>query len=489
MMKRQNSLSCFKELQNSTAHAAMEVDLEKLVATAKDKPAAKKEMDAYLQLFGRFLNKTGDKINWDTIKPPPQGMVKMYNDLKAVPEDKVIDLLDKLVVLKLNGGLGTTMGCTGPKSVIEVREDMTFLDLTVRQIEWLNENFGVDVPLILMNSFNTHDDTEKIVQKYAASPVTILTFNQSRFPRIWKESLKPCATEFEGSNGMWFPPGHGDVYGALNRSGILDGLLEKGKDYMFMSNIDNLGATVDLNILNFFDTNPTEFIMEVTNKTQADVKGGTLIDYEGQCRLLEIAQVPKDHVDEFKSIKKFRIFNTNNLWIKLSAVQRLIKEDAFNMEIIINEKSLDGMKIVQLETACGAAIKHFKNACGINVPRSRFLPVKTCSDLLVVKSNLYSIQHGALVMSPERPFPTVPLVKLGDEHFKKVQEFSSRFAKIPDIVELDHLTVTGDVTFGSGVILRGTVIIVANHGDRIDIPNGAILENKVLSGNLRILDH
>eukprot|EP00124_Ichthyophonus_hoferi_P000422 Ihof_evm15s15 gene=Ihof_evmTU15s15 len=442
-MKREDSLSCFKELQNSTAKAAMEADLQTLIATADNKevlilifpygfeggghvdssggpmlyaafsqllnffnftstaftietlscPAAQKEMDAFLQLFERFLNKSEDKINWDSIRPPPEGMVNLYRDIKEVDKANIGDLLDKLVVVKLNGGLGTTMGCTGPKSVIEVRDDMTFLDLTVRQIEWLNESFGCDVPLVLMNSFNTHDDTEKIVQKYAASPVTILTFNQSRFPRIYKESLKPCATTFMGDNGKWFPPGHGDVYGALHRSGILNGLLEKGKEHMFMSNIDNLGATVDLNILQYLDTHSTEFIMEVTNKTQADVKGGTLIDYNGQCRLLEIAQVPKDHVDEFKSVKKFRIFNTNNLWIKLSAIERLVKTDAFNMEIIINEKSLDGMKIVQLETACGAAIKHFKDACGINVPRTRFLPVKTCSDLMIVKSNLYSIQH------------------------------------------------------------------------------------------------
>eukprot|EP00123_Amoebidium_parasiticum_P012074 comp21094_c0_seq1/m.28473 comp21094_c0_seq1/g.28473 ORF comp21094_c0_seq1/g.28473 comp21094_c0_seq1/m.28473 type:complete len:493 (-) comp21094_c0_seq1:387-1865(-) len=488
-MKREDSLSCFKELQNSTAKQAMVGALKKLVDGAEEVEAAQAELEAFVQLFDRFISKSEEKISWDKIKPPPQGMVRLYNELAEVPESDIRDQLEKLVVVKLNGGLGTTMGCTGPKSVIEVRDDMTFLDLTVRQIEWLNETYGTDVPLILMNSFNTHADTEKIIQKYAASPVTILTFNQSRFPRFFKESLLPCPTNWSSPNDMWYPPGHGDVYGALKRSGVLDGLLAKGKEIMFMSNIDNLGATVDLNILNFFDKNETEFIMEVTNKTQADVKGGTLIDYEGQCRLLEIAQVPKDHVEEFKSIKKFRIFNTNNLWMKLNAVDRLVRANELNMEIIINDKTLDGQKIVQLETACGAAIKYFKGACGINVPRSRFLPVKTCSDLFIVKSNLYSIQHGALVMSPERPFPTVPLVKLGDEHFKKVSQFMDRFAKIPNIVELDHLTVTGDVTLGPGVILRGTVIIVANHGARIDIPAGAILENKVVSGNLRILDH
>ncbi|CAG2056835.1 unnamed protein product [Timema podura] len=160
------------------------------------------------------------------------------------------------------------------------------------------------------------------------------------------------------------------------------------------------------------------------------------------------------------------------------------------MEIIVNNKSLpNGLNVIQLETAVGAAMKTFEGGLGINVPRSRFLPVKKTSDLLLVMSNLYSLKNGSLVMSPQRMFPTTPLVKLGDNHFSKVKEFLSRFENIPDLIELDHLTVSGDVTFGRGVALKGTVIIIANHGDRIDIPSGANLENKIVSGNMRILDH
>lgn len=153
-------------------------------------------------------------------------------------------------------------------------------------------------------------------------------------------------------------------------------------------------------------------------------------------------------------------------------------------------KSLDnGLNVIQLETAVGAAMKSFEGGLGISVPRSRFLPVKKTSDLLLVMSNLYSLRNGSLVMSPQRMFPTTPLVKLGDNNFSKVKAFLSRFATIPDLIELDHLTVSGDVTFGRDVSLKGTVIIIANHGDRIDIPSGAVLENKIVSGNMRILDH
>jgi len=204
---------------------------------------------------------------------------------------------------------------------------------------------------------------------------------------------------------------------------------------------------------------------------------------------LEIAQVPKEHVDEFKSVSKFRIFNTNNLWINLPAVKRVVEDNTLHMEIIVNHKTTEkGVNVIQLETASGAAIKSFEGAIGINVPRRRFLPVKTTSDLLLVMSNLFTLNRGNLVMNPLRSFPSVPLVKLGNT-FTKVKDFLKLFQSIPDCLELDSLTVSGDVTFGKGVSLRGTVIIIANHGERIDIPPGAILENKIVSGNLRILDH
>eukprot|EP00058_Branchiostoma_floridae_P024571 XP_002610061.1 hypothetical protein BRAFLDRAFT_125685 [Branchiostoma floridae] len=194
-------------------------------------------------------------------------------------------------------------------------------------------------------------------------------------------------------------------------------------------------------------------------------------------------------VDEFKSVTKFKFFNTNNLWMKLSAMKRLVDKNELDMEVIVNNKTLgDGLGVIQLETAVGAAIKNFDNAIGVNVPRSRFLPVKKTSDLLLVMSNLYDMDNGFLDMSAKRQFKTVPLVKLGS-HFEKVQEFLRRFENIPDMLELDHLTVSGDVTFGKDVSLKGTVIIVAEHGNRINIPPGAVLENKIVSGNLRILDH
>eukprot|EP01113_Clastostelium_recurvatum_P048393 TRINITY_DN87_c0_g1_i2.p1 TRINITY_DN87_c0_g1~~TRINITY_DN87_c0_g1_i2.p1 ORF type:complete len:494 (-),score=214.73 TRINITY_DN87_c0_g1_i2:78-1523(-) len=476
----------------SATEAAFMQKLSALADTTSNKEEVEKfraDTPGIGKFYSSFLRNRKRVIDWSKIHRPPQDMVVPYADLGACPEDLKKKLSEKLVVLKLNGGLGTTMGCTGPKSVIEVRNDLTFLDLTVQQIQHMNSSNGANVPLVLMNSFNTHRDTGKIIQKYKHANVRIETFNQSRFPRILKDTLMPVPETLLGNDADWYPPGHGDVFYALLASGYLKKFLDEGREYVFVSNVDNLGATVDFNILRFMEEKGVEYIMEVTDKTRADVKGGTLIEYEGKAKLLEIAQVPSAHVEEFKSIKKFKIFNTNNLWINLKAMQRILQQNLLDdIDIIVNPKVQDGKAIIQLEIAAGAAIQYFNNAKGVNVPRSRFLPVKSTSDLFIIQSNMYSLVNGALVVNPARVFPSVPLVKLGDT-FKKVSDYMARLKGIPDVLELDQLTVSGDVTFGPNMQLKGTVIIVANHGSRIDVPEGAVLENKVVSGNLRILEH
>ncbi|UXI14847.1 fructose-6-phosphate aminotransferase [Sarcoptes scabiei] len=491
-----SSTTEFKEIAKKDSIQQLAIELEKLSLTCSNENAKNvfvSESHGFKDLFRKFIQGS-DPVVWEKIQPLPSDAVRSYESLEMPPNELIKSMLNQLVVVKLNGGLGTSMGCIGPKSVIPVRNDLTFLDLTVQQIEKLNKIYDADVPLVLMNSFNTHDDTLKLLRKYKGFRVAIYTFMQSRYPRIDKETFMPIPTSFHSNNEDWYPPGHGDFYESFYKSGLLKDFLNAGRKYVFLSNIDNLGATVDLNILNYLlnpssSTHPT-YVMEVTDKTHADVKGGTLIQYEGTVRLLEIAQVPKSHIEEFKSVKKFKIFNTNNLWISLEEIKKLIENRELNMDIIVNSKHLNsGVNVIQLETAVGSAMKNFRDAIGINVSRDRFLPVKKTSDLLLVMSNLYSLQDGTLIMNPLRSFPSVPLVKLGDSHFTKVRDFLSRFASIPDMVELIHLTVSGDVTFGNDVSLKGTVIIIANHGERIDIPSGAILENKIVSGNLRILDH
>nr|CAB3448586.1 unnamed protein product [Digitaria exilis] len=430
------------------------------------------EKSGFLSLVSRYLSGDEELIEWAKIHTPTDEVVVPYDTLESPPEDieATKKLLDKLAVLKLNGGLGTTMGCTGPKSVIEVRNGFTFLDLIVIQIESLNKKYGSNVPLLLMNSFNTHEDTLKIVEKYTNSSIEIHTFNQSQYPRVIADEFLPWPSKGKTDKDGWYPPGHGDIFPSLMNSGKLDLLLSQGKEYVFIANSDNLGAIVDMKILNHLIHKQNEYCMEVTPKTLADVKGGTLISYEGRVQ-----------VNEFKSIDKFKIFNTNNLWVNLKAIKRLVEADALKMEIIPNPKEVDGVKVLQLETAAGAAIRFFDHAIGINVPRSRFLPVKATSDLQLVQSDLYTLVDGFVTRNSVRTNPSNPSIELGPE-FKKVGSFLGRFKSIPSIVELDSLKVSGDVWFGSNIVLKGKVTIAAKSGVKLEIPDGAVIENKDING-------
>ncbi|OQS00625.1 UTP-glucose-1-phosphate uridylyltransferase [Achlya hypogyna] len=453
-------------------------------ALAAGEIMAPRPRKGFMKLFRKYCSNKKNPIDWKSVMPPTEAIVTNSATVEVCPNDASLkhELLDKLVILKLNGGLGTTMGCQGPKSAIEVRQDLSFLDLTVRQVEYLNSLYGVDVPLVLMNSFNTHDETVRIIRKYRMHNLSIHTFNQSSYPFVVKESAVPLPSSK-------YPPGHGDVYNALFESGLLENLINQGKEYIFISNVDNLGATVNLDILYHMINVDSEFMMEVTDKTRADVQGGTLVTYKGKPHLLEVNQVPTEHLEEFRSLHKFTKFNTNNLWVNLRAIQRMVAQDVIDINPIVSYRTVRNHKVVQLETAAGGAIQFFKNFIGIQVPRLRFLPVKSSSDLFLVQSNLYQIKHGSLLMNPSRGLPTIPIVKLGRE-FQTAQQYAERLERgIPNILELDHLTVAGDVKFGSDITLKGTVILVANEGCKIDLPDGTILEDKVVTGNLRILDH
>ncbi|KAM0673714.1 UTP-glucose-1-phosphate uridylyltransferase [Gurleya vavrai] len=470
-----------KRLQNLAD--SMKEELESLT-NEKDYLATETDLKNFYELFRRYISTRDKKIVWENIKAPSDDNLIKFDDLNQEISDKK-ELLSKLAVLKLNGGLGTSMGCVGPKSSIHVRNNENFLDMCVKHIDNLNKEFNIKVPLILMNSYNTEKMTNKLIKRYKG----IRTFTQSVFPRLYADSLLPVCPSFKGS--ALYPPGHGDLFFALKQSGQLEQLLSEGKEFLFVSNIDNLAATVDFSILKYVLTNDIDFLMEVTDKTRADIKGGTIIEYEGALRLLEIAQVSSENKSEFTSVRKFKIFNTNSVWINLKALKEILNNGMLELDIIENKKNLSKTNetVIQLETAIGAAIKYFPKSKGLIVPRTRFMPVKTTSDLFLIQSNLFIEDKGSLIVNPKRLYTTNPIIRLIGSHYKDVNKYLEKFDNIPDILELDHLTVSGNVRFGRNVILKGTVIIIADENSSIRIPDGAILEDNILFGNLPIINH
>ena len=404
-------------------------------------------------------------------------------DADGLPEGDAA-ALDKTVIVKLNGGLGTSMGMTRAKSLLEVKQALTFLDITVRQVLALRERQDARLPLVLMNSFATRDDTLTALDRYESLRVDVpLDFVQGRIPKIRPDDLMPVEWPDDPSK-EWAPPGHGDIYTSLVTSGALGQLLDAGYEYAFVSNADNLGAVLDARIVGWFAREDLPFAMEVTGRTEADRKGGHIARRreDGGLVLRETAQTPEDDLDQLQDTSRHRWMNTNNLWVNLRALRAALDErnGVLGLPMIVNRKTVDpgdtgSTPVLQLETAMGAAIGVFDGAAAIAVSRRRFAPVKTTDDLLAVRSDAYVLtDEFHVALAPEREGP--PFIDLDGDHYKLIQDFDSRFpAGAPSLVECERLVVRGDVRFGREVVVRGAVELSQDGGDPLAIEDGAVL--------------
>lgn len=379
-------------------------------------------------------------------------------------------LLEKSAVIKLNGGLGTGMGLDQPKSLIEVRQGMTFLDLIARQIEEMRRTSGATVPLLLMNSLGTRPLSLEYLEKYPEIMVgdLPLDFLQNRIPKIDQKTLRPV--EFPRQPNLeWCPPGHGDLFTAISASGTLNKLLEHGVEYAFVSNADNLGAVLSPEILGFMAETRTGFLMEAADRTAADRKGGHLcLSLEGTLTLRESAQCRPEDLDRFQDVETYRYFNTNNLWIHLPTLVEVLARygGVLPLPTILNGKTVDptdpeSRAVWQLETAMGSAISLFPGAAAVRVPRNRFSPVKGTVDLLAVRSNAYRLTPDfRIVQDPSRSAP--PAISLDPDFFAMLGEFERRFPSGPPaLLKCTSLKVNGPVTFGRDIDIVGSVEITA----------------------------
>jgi UTP--glucose-1-phosphate uridylyltransferase len=393
------------------------------------------------------------------------------------------DALERVVAIKLNGGLATTMGLRHPKSLVKAREGYTFLDIIIGQLLALRERYDVRLPLVLMNSEATRSETLEALGKYPQLDVGLpLDFMQSMVPKLEAETLYPVSWPRDPAL-EWAPPGHGDVYGALRRSGVLAQLLEAGFRFAMISNSDNLGALVEPRIPAYMAAEGIPFLMEVVEGTEAERKGGHLARRrsDGQIVLRESAQIAPEDEESFRDYRYWHYYNTNNLWVDLrSLAEKLEQTDGvLEMSLIVNLKTVDprdssSTPVLQLESAMGSAIQSFEGARLLCVPRTRFVPVKTTNDLLTLRSDVYTIRDGLVVWPiPERE-GNLPFVDLDTRYYKVLEEFDARFPSgPPSLREAERLVVDGDVTFGAGVIARGDVELATDVPLRIE--DGALL--------------
>jgi UTP--glucose-1-phosphate uridylyltransferase len=404
---------------------------------------------AFARRFERLASGDSGTMHGDDLEP--------LRDLPAfedLPDECDPAVLDRAVVIKLNGGLGTSMGLSQPKSLIEVKPGVSFLDAIVRQTLALRRIHRARLPLLLMNSFATREPTLAVLrERYPELPVADLPldFLQSMEPKLRAEDLTPVDWRAD-PRLEWAPPGHGDIYAALAGSGTLQALLERGYEYAFASNSDNLGAVLEPRILAWFARERLPFLMEVVEETRGGRKGGHIARLRGRIVLRETAQVPEGD-ESFADTERWRHYNSNNLWFHLPSIERRAAD--LDLPLIVNRKNVDpgdpsSPEVLQLESAMGAAVGEIEGAAAVRVPRSRFAPVKTTSDLLVVRSDAYVLREddARVVPATEREGRPPPEVDLDERYFKLLSDFEARFPSgPPSLVGADRLVVRGDVVF------------------------------------------
>ncbi|MCL6423589.1 UTP--glucose-1-phosphate uridylyltransferase [Brachybacterium sp. JHP9] len=445
----------------------------------REEGVAQTAIDVFSDFYTQLEQGVTGTIPEDTISPylDPPSLADVTVDPQVAK-----DAFDKLVVIDLNGGLGTSMGLDRAKSLLTVRDGKSFLQILAEQVLAARKATGARLPLVLMNSFRTREDTLAVLEQYPDLAVDglPLDFLQNKEPKLRADDLSPVTWDADPSL-EWCPPGHGDIYTALLTSGLLQQLLDAGFRYASVSNSDNLGTVPDPQLAGWFAASGAPYAAELCRRTAADRKGGHLAVRKSDGRLIlrDTAQTPAEEMDFFTDEHRHPFFHTNNLWWDLEKLAEILERrgGVMGLPLIRNEKTVDpadktSTPVLQIESAMGAAIEIFEGATAIVVDRSRFLPVKATSDLLLIRSDAYALdERMALVKQVEN----APLVTLDADHYKLVDDFEERFAKgAPSLKDAASFTVEGDHRFGAGVIARGEAVVTAQ--DPAEIPAGTVIE-------------
>ncbi|MCX6397451.1 MAG: UTP--glucose-1-phosphate uridylyltransferase [Propionibacteriales bacterium] len=441
------------------------------MAAADVEPLAVDVFAHYFRLLER--GETG-MIPESTIEPLAMPSI---DDLEVSDEDGA-QALRVTAVIKLNGGLGTSMGMERAKSLLCVRRGLSFLDIIARQVLHLRQEHGARLPILFMNSFRTSADTRAVLARYDDLAVDglPLEFLQNKEPKLRADDLTPV-TWTKDPSLEWCPPGHGDIYTAMTATGLIDQLLEAGFSQLFISNSDNLGAVPDAKLAGWFAGSGSPFAIEAVRRTASDRKGGHFATRksDGRIVLRETAQTLPEDKEALGDLTRHQFMSTNNIWINLVALRDELasRDGILGLPLIRNTKTVDpadpsSTPVVQIESAMGAAIEIFAGAATIEVPRSRYVPVKTTNDLLVLRSDVYEIGPDFVLDAAG----VVPFVDL-DGVYALVADFDKRFKSgAPSLRDAESFVVTGDWDFGENVKVVGSVKL---SGERGRIDSGTVL--------------
>jgi len=449
------------------------------LALARQKMAAADVDPLAIEVFAHYFRllergETG-MIPESTIDPLEMPSI----DDVEVSADAGAAALRTTAVIKLNGGLGTSMGMERAKSLLCVRRGLSFLDIIARQVLHLRDQYDAPLPLIFMNSFRTSADTQAALARYDGLAVDglPLEFLQHKEPKLLEKDLTPVTWPKDPSL-EWCPPGHGDIYTAMTATGLIEKLLDAGYRQVFISNSDNLGAVPDPKLAGWFAGSGSPFAIEAVRRTPSYRKGGhfAIRKSDGRIVLRESAQTLEADKAALGDLDRHKYMSTNNIWINLQALKNELdsRDGILGLPLIRNVKTVDPAdpstpSVVQIESAMGAAIEIFRGAVTIEVGRNRYVPVKTTNDLLVLRSDVYDIGADFVL---DQAAAVVPFVDL-DGVYKLVGDFDKRFKSgAPSLREAESLVVDGDWTFGENVKVVGSVKLTGAHGR---VESGSVL--------------
>ncbi len=441
-------------------------------------------IEVFLTHYAKML--AGEKsIISETMIQPVSQVANMDNlpDFSA----KGQTVLQQTVVLKLNGGLGTGMGLEKAKSLLMAKDRLSFLEIIIKQVIAQRNTFNCTLPLVFMNSYSTEADTRAVLNQFPellqGQKGIPLSFLQNKVPKISTDNKEPAEWPKDPTK-VWCPPGHGDIYTALQTSGLLDQLLKSGIKYAFISNADNLGANLDLSLLGYFAAQDSSFMMEVADRTAADKKGGHLAQYaNGDLLLRESAQCSHEDAESFQDIHKYKYFNTNNLWVRLDRLKQHLDANngIISLPLIQNKKNLDprdssSPEVIQMETAMGSAIANFTDAIALRITKSRFIPIKTSNELLGLWSNAFILDKNNKVITNPRRQADYIVINLDNQYYKNIDDLQARFPEgAPDLLACQTLTISGDVRFGANVKIIGHVNISNTSDQPLMIASDTVL--------------
>jgi UTP--glucose-1-phosphate uridylyltransferase len=314
----------------------------------------------------RIRGKVEPPAPGDVVPLPPLG-----SDSRELLASKGREAIGRgeVAAVILAGGMATRFGGV-VKAAVEVIAGKSFLDLKVMDVRRAAGEAGGRIPIWLMTSFATDAEVRTLGAALSTREAPIVAF-----PQLVSLRLTPGGDPFIDADGTASPyaPGHGDLTFALRKAGLLRRFIEEGGRVLYMSNVDNLAATLDPAVIGSHLESGAAITAEVAPKEAGD-KGGAPARVDGRPQIVESFRFPESFDQD-----SIPVFNTNSFTFSASEIDR-----DFELSFFAVRKKVDDRDAIQFERLVGE-LTAFLPSRFLRVerhgPDARFTPAKDPEEL------------------------------------------------------------------------------------------------------------